>query len=113
MRVRRVPLKSEIIAKVEIAFATVAAITLGLGGETPADELDLGKSEYHSSCATCHGDDGKGSGPVSTELKVPPADLTVLTKKNNEVSLRDHRWTQNNCRSRHPRHADLGQPVHA
>jgi hypothetical protein len=35
--------------------------------------------------ATCHGIDGEGKGPLSTQLKVQPADLTVLTKKNNGV----------------------------
>jgi hypothetical protein len=39
--------------------------------------------QYQSSCAACHGIDVKGDGPVSTELKTPPADLTVLAKNNN------------------------------
>jgi len=29
--------------------------------------------------------DGQGNGPLSSQLKVPPTDLTVLTKKNNGV----------------------------
>jgi len=41
--------------------------------------------EYQSSCAACHGIDAKGAGPVSKELKTPPTDLTVLSKKNNGV----------------------------
>ena len=54
-----------------------------------AQDFDAGKSEYQSSCETCHGADGKGKGPLSTQLKVPPADLTVLAKKNNGVFSRD------------------------
>jgi mono/diheme cytochrome c family protein len=50
-----------------------------------AQDSDPGKSEFQSSCAACHGLDGEGKGPLSTQLKVPPADLTVLTKKNNGV----------------------------
>ena len=50
-----------------------------------AQDFDAGKSEYQSSCETCHGADGKGKGPLSAQLKVPPADLTVLAKKNNGV----------------------------
>ena len=38
-----------------------------------------------TACATCHGRDGKGNGPVSAALRVPPPDLTVLAKKNNGV----------------------------
>jgi hypothetical protein len=37
------------------------------------------------SCSGCHGLDGKGKGPISAELKVPPTDLTMLAKKNNGV----------------------------
>jgi hypothetical protein len=50
-----------------------------------AQDFDAGKFEYQSSCETCHGADGKGKGPLSAQLKVPPADLTVLAKKNNGV----------------------------
>ena len=70
------------MATVGIAYAAVAAISIGSGCQTLADQFDPGKAEYHSSCAPCHGKDGKGNGPVSTGLKVPPADLTVLAKKN-------------------------------
>ena len=33
-------------------------------------------------CAVCHGTDGKGGGPAASALKVPPTDLTVLSKNN-------------------------------
>ena len=29
-------------------------------------------------CAECHGADGKGKGPMSSKLKIKPADLTIL-----------------------------------
>jgi mono/diheme cytochrome c family protein len=41
-----------------------------------------GKEMFASYCAVCHGRDGKGGGPAATALKVPPADLTVLSQKN-------------------------------
>lgn len=50
-----------------------------------AEDLDIGKADFQSSCASCHGVDGKGKGPLANQLKVPPADLTMLAKNNNGV----------------------------
>jgi mono/diheme cytochrome c family protein len=46
---------------------------------------DIGKMEYQASCASCHGTDGKGTGPVAPALTPKPSDLTMLAKKNNGV----------------------------
>lgn len=32
-------------------------------------------------CATCHGRDGRGNGPVAAALRVPPPDLTLLARQ--------------------------------
>jgi len=42
-----------------------------------------GPEMFRSYCAPCHGPDGKGTGPAASALKKAPADLTLLTKKNN------------------------------
>ncbi len=57
----------------------------GLNVTAWAQDSDTGKFEYQSGCASCHGNDGRGHGPVSEQLKVAPADLTILAKKNNGV----------------------------
>ena len=42
-----------------------------------------GKEMYKNYCAPCHGEDGKGNGPVASSLKARPSDLTELAKNNN------------------------------
>jgi len=41
-----------------------------------------GKQMYISYCAPCHGVNGRGNGPAAPAMKVPPTDLTVLSKNN-------------------------------
>jgi len=66
------------------AFAMVGFVGLGLHS-AGAQALDASKFEFQSSCGPCHGEDGKGNGPLSSELKTHPPDLTLLAKKNNGV----------------------------
>ena len=73
------------MANAGTTVVVIAAFAFVFGSRVAAEVLDPGKAEYHSSCASCHGIDGKGNGPVSADLKVPPSDLTVLARKNNGV----------------------------
>jgi Cytochrome C oxidase, cbb3-type, subunit III len=41
-----------------------------------------GAEMYTTWCASCHGPLGKGDGPTAAALKTPPADLTMLARKN-------------------------------
>jgi mono/diheme cytochrome c family protein len=41
-----------------------------------------GQEMFTNYCATCHGKEGRGDGPVATALKKAPADLTSLTSRN-------------------------------
>jgi mono/diheme cytochrome c family protein len=64
------------------SFKWLVAITIIIGsGSYASAQDDVGKMQYQSSCAACHGIDAKGGGPVSKELKTRPADLTALAKK--------------------------------
>lgn len=46
---------------------------------------DFGKTEFESSCASCHGIRGKGNGPLVPLLTRRPTDLTLLAKNNQGV----------------------------
>jgi mono/diheme cytochrome c family protein len=47
--------------------------------------IDLGKREFDSKCAVCHGSKGKGDGPYAGMTQTRVADLTALAMKNNGV----------------------------
>ncbi len=68
-----------------VEWLIIAGLTAGFAAAAQAEDVDIGKSEFQSSCASCHGADAKGKGPVSDQLKTPPADLTMLAKNNNGV----------------------------
>lgn len=51
-----------------------------------AQAADLGGgSTFRLYCASCHGAAGKGDGPLASSMKVAPADLTQIAKKNGGV----------------------------
>jgi len=65
-----------------------AAAILGMGIVRPmswAAEGGQGRAYYLRYCGSCHGLEGKGDGTVSRSLKIKPADLTQLKKKNKGV----------------------------
>jgi mono/diheme cytochrome c family protein len=44
----------------------------------------VGKDSFEAYCASCHGSDARGNGPVAESLRNLPADLTVLASRNND-----------------------------
>jgi mono/diheme cytochrome c family protein len=68
-----------------VKWLMIASLTAGFAAAAQAEDFDIGKSEFQSSCASCHGTDANGKGPVSDQLKIPPPDLTMLAKNNNGV----------------------------
>ncbi len=72
-----------------VEWLIVASLATCSATAVPAEGVDIGKSEFLSSCASCHGADAKGKGPVSDQLKVSPPDLTVLARNNNGVFPKD------------------------
>lgn len=58
------------------------------GAASASDKnVDFGKREYLNSCAACHGLDGKAQTQIMglLKLKVAPADLSQLSKKNGGI----------------------------
>ena len=63
-----------------LGLALAVASTLAIAGDEVSQSA---KADYVAYCASCHGVDGTGNGPLADTLKIRPTDLTVITKKNN------------------------------
>ena len=44
------------------------------------ERIAAGRLSYRVHCASCHGEQGRGDGPLTKALKVRPADLTRLAR---------------------------------
>jgi mono/diheme cytochrome c family protein len=51
------------------------------GTQLPRTYVPPGRQIYKEYCASCHGSDGRGDGPVARSLRKPPSDLTTLAKR--------------------------------
>lgn len=70
-------------------FGTLlAAIALAaLGGARPAAAqskvlVEVGRDDYQRYCASCHGIDADGNGPMKDVLRAAPPDLTRIAERN-------------------------------
>lgn len=63
-----------------IAFALATPVFAGT-----SETHERAALEFRAYCASCHGVDGDGNGPVAATLKVAPPDLTRLAFRNGGV----------------------------
>jgi mono/diheme cytochrome c family protein len=75
-----------------------------------APKIDLGKSEYASNCAVCHGIAGKGDGTYNQTLK-HPANLTLLAKENKGVFPYQRVWAIIDGREQIEAHGTRDMPI--
>ncbi len=63
----------------------IAAVAAGARGvdetQLPPTYMPTGEQMFKQYCATCHGADAKGNGPLAPFLKTQPPDLTTLAKR--------------------------------
>jgi mono/diheme cytochrome c family protein len=70
-----------------VASAMAVALGCACSAVSAQSQVDLGQREYHSNCATCHGDSGNGIGRLYSTgfLARKPPDLTGLAARNGHV----------------------------
>lgn len=61
--------------------------SLALGSQAPAKQTANaeGRRLFQAYCASCHGIEGRGNGPMAEELRKPVPDLTKYTARNSGV----------------------------
>ncbi len=75
------------------AAAAAALLAVAVGGcvlsvdhgrvappDVGADPIAMGREVYRARCASCHGLEARGDGPVGAALRSTPSDLTWLTE---------------------------------
>jgi mono/diheme cytochrome c family protein len=72
-----------------IRYTALSAALLGVllvsGAAFAQTRPDLGKREFDTNCAMCHGLDGTGGGVMTTYLNRQPTNLTTLAKANGGI----------------------------
>lgn len=79
-----------------LTLAAVLAASMSVsgqtrGGQVPSIAIDslAGRDSFELYCAPCHGTTGRGDGPVASELRTRPADLTTLARRSGGAFPRD------------------------
>jgi mono/diheme cytochrome c family protein len=70
-----------------------------------------GQQMYTTYCAACHGADGRGNGPAAPAMKVPPVDLTALSKRNGGAFPSAHVSAVLQFGVENPAHGSADMPV--
>lgn len=65
-----------------IVTVATALLFMSLSGWASAQDAERGRNLFLDHCATCHGREAQGDGPMSGLLSIPPADLSILAFRN-------------------------------
>ncbi len=70
-----------------------------------------GRDLFEFYCASCHGRDAKGNGPVAAALKMPPSDLTAIAQRSGGTFSKARVEAFVTGESRVPAHGSTEMPV--
>ena len=66
-----------LVLSITCAAQSANRVVLPISKTTPTS----GQQMFNSYCAPCHGLDGRGHGPLASQLRRQPADLTLLSHR--------------------------------
>jgi mono/diheme cytochrome c family protein len=64
------------------ALAAIMLTTPAMAQDISDGDASVGNEIFLEQCATCHGRDGGGNGPMAAILTLQPTDLTALARQN-------------------------------
>jgi mono/diheme cytochrome c family protein len=79
------PIGCTALAPAIVAGLLVAGSTGTVLAQSEGRSMESGSELYTTYCASCHGANAHGNGSVAIFLRVPPADLTQIAKRNKGV----------------------------
>jgi len=65
----------------KITLPLIGLLLIAAVASAVADEVARGRALYLQNCATCHGRNGRGDGPMARALTTPPANLQRLSER--------------------------------
>lgn len=94
------------------AIVTGGLVAAFVAMPAPSDaQAATGSVLFKTYCASCHGQTGRGNGPVAIFLRVPPADLTEIAKRNKGVFPKEQIYRIIDGRQTVKTHGDSQMPV--
>jgi len=95
-------------AWIPLVLAPVACVTVS---EWRDPSEYTGRELFQSFCASCHGENGTGHGPVAPLLNAPVADLTHIAARNGGQFPRDRVYRTIDGQAETPAHGSRHMPV--
>jgi mono/diheme cytochrome c family protein len=65
-----------------VLLVVLGSASLAAAALAPVVTAESGSTLFRSYCVSCHGVTAKGDGPLAANLRVAPADLTRIAKRN-------------------------------
>src|SRR5687767_8505495 len=93
-----------------VAFACAVALALAPSASALAAD-DTGARLYFNHCAACHGEEGEGTGPVATSMRVTMPNLRTLAQRNGGVFPGDNVTAYIDGRNTRAAHGDRQMPI--
>lgn len=101
---------SALVSAVVAGLLVVASARTAVG-QTEARSVESGSTLFKTYCASCHGASGRGNGAIAIFLRVPPADLTQIAKRNKGVFSAEQVYKIIDGRQAVKTHGDSQMPV--